>query len=162
MLFRSPALFSLVDYVKSMGGYPLLTAYIEDAVHWRVVVIGDRAVAAYQNCTEPDDFRTYAREELSDYVRPSFAMADLSVRAVQTVRCEFGGVDILAQPDGRMYVLEANFPCYFPQAQLVAGVDIAGMMIDYLQRKATRLRRDRRSQRRTELARPSLPAIMRR
>ena len=134
-----PALFSLVDYARSLGHAPLLTAYIADAVHWRVVVIGNRAVAAYRNCAERDDFRTYARDEASDYTaQPDPALADLAVRAVQTSGYEFGGVDILEQSDGRIFLLEANFPCYYPQAQMVAGVDIAGMMVDYLRQKTKR------------------------
>lgn len=135
-----PALFSLLDYFRALGANPVLCAYIENAVHWRVIVIGKRAVASYRNCTEADDFRTYARDELSDYdVRASPAMADIAVRAVASNRHEFGGVDILEQQDRQLFLLEANFPCYFPQAQLVSGVDIAGMMIDYLLRKAKRL-----------------------
>jgi hypothetical protein len=135
-----PALFSLIDYCRALGANPLVCAYVEDAVHWRVIVIGRRAVAVYRNPAEPDDFRTYARDEPGDYdVRVSPAMADLAVRAVALNGCEFGGVDILEQHDGGLRLLEANFPCYFPQAQRVGGVDIAGMMIDYLLRKAQRL-----------------------
>ncbi len=128
-----PALFSLVDYLFNLGVTPYLMAYVGDAVHWRVVVVGDRAVAAYRNTTDEDDFRTYAGSSLADYfaeVRPD--LAALSVRAVQGIRRETGGVDLLEHPSGRLYLLEANFPCYFPQAQLVAGIDIAGMMVDHL------------------------------
>ena len=132
-----PALFSLVDHCLAQGSKPALCAFIADAVHWRVIVIGDRAVAAYRNLTERDDFRTYAGDDLNNYnatVDP--ALADIAVRAVHALKHEFGGVDILAQPDGQLFLLESNFPCYFPQAQLVAGIDISGMMIDYLLKKA--------------------------
>ncbi|HEX8073088.1 MAG TPA: hypothetical protein VF546_24285 [Pyrinomonadaceae bacterium] len=136
-----PALFSLVDYVRALGGHALLCAYVPAAVHWRLVVVGARVVASYKNCTYEDDFRTYAREELSDYAAPvRREMAAVAVRAVRALRQEFGGVDILEQTNGRMHLLEANCPCYFPQAQLVAGVDIAGAMIEHLLRKARRLR----------------------
>ena len=37
-----------------------------------------------------------------------------------------------AQPRRRLYLLEANFPCYYAQAQLKGGVDVAGAMVDYL------------------------------
>jgi hypothetical protein len=135
-----PALFSLVDYIRAMGQNPLLSSYVPEAVHWRVVVVGNRAVAAYRNCNYEDDFRTYAREEPGDYeVKVGGEMARVAVRAVRAIRCEFGGVDILEAPGGRLYLLEANFPCYYPQAQLVAGVDIAGAMVEHLLRKARRL-----------------------
>ncbi|MBC7909916.1 MAG: 2OG-Fe(II) oxygenase [Pyrinomonadaceae bacterium] len=135
-----PALFSLVDYMKALGASPLLCSYIDDAAHWRIIVIGKRAVAGYRNHTETDDFRTHARDERSDYeAQPSPALAGIAIRAVACNGYEFGGVDILEAPGGQLFLLESNFPCYFPQAQLVAGIDIAGMMIDYLLRKAKRL-----------------------
>ena len=43
-----------------------------------------------------------------------------------------GGVDALVAPDGRMWVLEVNHPCYFGHAQDEGGVDVAGAMVDWL------------------------------
>lgn len=134
------SLFSIVDFSTAEGGKPLLTAYIEDAVHWRVVVVGDRAVASYRNITDPDDFRTSGSEALDDYLAPLPAgAAELAVRACQVLRHAHGGVDILQHPSGRLYLLEANFPCYYAQAQLEAGVDVAGAMVDYLLDRAEQL-----------------------
>lgn len=138
-----PALFSLVDYLSNLGVTPYLMAYVDSAVHWRVVVVGDRAVAAYRNTPEPDDFRTYAGNALDDYFSEVRAdLADIAVRSVHAVHRETGGVDILEHPSGRLYLLEANFPCYFPQAQLVAGIDIAGAMVDHLVAKSRALNED--------------------
>jgi RimK-like ATP-grasp domain/2OG-Fe(II) oxygenase superfamily len=132
-----PAFFSLMDHCLAQGSKPALCAFVPDAVHWRVIVIGNRAVAAYRNQPARDDFRTYASDEISNYNEPiNPALADLAVSAVHALKHEFGGVDILAQPDGRLFLLESNFPCYFPQAQLVAGIDISGMMIEHLLKKA--------------------------
>ena len=135
-----PALFSIVDYAVSLGAHPLLCAYLANAVHWRLVVIGDRVAASYRNITAAEDFRTFAGEDLEDYRAPiAPEMAEIAVGAVRALRYEFGGVDLLQTPDGRNWLLEANFPCYFPQAQLVAGIDLSGMMIDHLLAKAERL-----------------------
>lgn len=134
------ALFSLVDYLRALGHNPLLCSYVPDAVHRRLVVVGRRVIAAYRNQTYPDDFRTYAREDLSDYeARASPEMARVAVRAAHALGYEFGGVDILEAPGGRIFLLESNFPCYYAQAQLAAGVDIAGKMVEHLLRKARRL-----------------------
>jgi glutathione synthase/RimK-type ligase-like ATP-grasp enzyme len=74
---------------------------------------------------------------LSDYQAPiQPEMADIAVRAARSLKLEFSGVDLLQTPSGQIFALEANFPCYFPQAQLVAGIDISGMMIDHLLEKA--------------------------
>lgn len=133
-------LFSIVDFATAEGGKPLLTAYVADAVHWRVVVVGDRAVASYRNVTDDDDFRTSGSDDLEDYQAPLPAgAAELAVRACQVLRHAHGGVDILEHPSGRLYLLEANFPCYYAQAQLSAGVDVAGAMVDYLLDRAEAL-----------------------
>jgi glutathione synthase/RimK-type ligase-like ATP-grasp enzyme len=57
-----PALFSLVDFLRSKGYNPLLTAYVPDAVHWRLVVVGSRVAAAYKNVNDTDAFRTHASD----------------------------------------------------------------------------------------------------
>ncbi len=136
------SLFSLIDYLVHQGSVPLLCAYVPDATHWRVVVVGDRAVAAYRNTQDTDDFRTYAGADLADYPEEVPAtLEDLAIRATVALRRELAGVDILEHGSGRYYVLEANFPCYFAQAQLVRGTDIAGAIIEHLLKKASRLTR---------------------
>jgi len=135
-----PTLFSFVDFALYQGFMPMLMAYIPEATHWRLIVLGDRVVASYQNVQEEDDFRTYAPATPEYYTtEPTPEMARIAVRAVYLRGSEFGGVDLLQHASGRCYLLEANFPCYFPQAQEVAGVDIAGLMIDHLLAKARRL-----------------------
>jgi glutathione synthase/RimK-type ligase-like ATP-grasp enzyme len=58
-------------------------------------------------------------------VRPSAELSKIAVSAVRLTRREFGGVDILEEARGRLFLLEANFPCYYPQAQLVTDADNA-------------------------------------
>ena len=134
------AVFSLVDYLLSEGHWPLLSSFVPDAIHWRVVVVGEQAVGAYRNITQPDDFRTYSSDRITDYnTRVPAALANLAVCAVHALRLEFGGVDVLEHPNGSFYLLEANFPCYFAQAQMAGRIDIAGSMIRYLLHKRERL-----------------------
>jgi glutathione synthase/RimK-type ligase-like ATP-grasp enzyme len=134
-----PALFSLMDYLTAIGVSPSLSTFVADAVHWRLTVVGDRVVSAYKNVLETDDFRTYASDSPDDYfemVPPQ--MEELAVKAVQLLRVQFGGVDLLAHSSGRLYFLEANFPAYFANAQRVAGHDISGAILDCLLGKANR------------------------
>jgi glutathione synthase/RimK-type ligase-like ATP-grasp enzyme len=133
------ALYSLIDYLVAQGTATLLIAYVPDATHWRVVVIGDDAVAAYRNQVADADFRGspgHAEEDYLDEVPAAFA--DLAVRSVHAERVEFGGVDILEDVNGQLYLLEVNYPCYFAHAQLGAGVDVAGRMVAHLEAKAAR------------------------
>ncbi len=130
-------LYALMDHLIDGGSNPLLCAYIPDAMHWRVVVVGERAVAAYRNPIDENDFRTYSSTDPDDYTSDvPTEMARIAMEAVRTMQSEFGGVDLLEHESGRLYLLEANVPCYFPQAQETAGIDVAGPMLDHLIAKA--------------------------
>jgi glutathione synthase/RimK-type ligase-like ATP-grasp enzyme len=141
MLLESFAsLASVLDHLFAAGRAPQLMAYVADAAHWRVVVVGSRAVAAYRNHPYPDDFRSGPSGDPADYMVPTPSpLTELAVAATRAIRREFAGVDILAHASGRLYLLEANFPCYFPQAQLVGGIDVAGAMLEHLLAKSRRL-----------------------
>ena len=133
-------LFSLADLLTAEGRGAWLCAYVSPAVHWRVIVVGDRAVAAYRNLEEADDFRTYGSESIEDFTdAPHDDLASLAVTTVKALGLEFGGVDILEHASGRLYVLESNFPCYFALAQEVAGIDVAGAMVEHLIAKSRAL-----------------------
>jgi len=128
-----PALFSAIDYILAQGQRPFLCAYIDDAVHWRAIVVGSRVVAAYRNVLRADDFLSFAGDDAADYTsEPPGRVADVAILAVQALRLQFGGVDILEHPSGRVYLLEANFPCYFAHAQTTGGIDVAGAMVEHL------------------------------
>jgi hypothetical protein len=133
-----PTFFPLVDYLVESGQQPTLVRYVPDAVHWRLVVVGDQVVASYPNPTQPDDFRSYADDDPERYDElPPAAAVRVAIDAAAALRLELGGCDVLVDADGGVHVLEVNFPCYFPQAQQVAGVDVAGAMVDHLVAKAT-------------------------
>jgi hypothetical protein len=135
-----PALRSLLEHLLGSGSLPMMSTYIPGAMHHRVVVVGRRAVATYENPTRPGDFRSLPSDDPAAYtaeVPPE--LAGPAVRAVHAQRVLFGGVDLLRHPSGRVYVIEVNFPCYFPQATLVGGVDVAGAMVDFLIERARHL-----------------------
>lgn len=136
----SAALFSLMDYALAEGKNPLLSSYIDQSIHWRLIVIGNQAVTAYKNSPELGDFRTHVEDDIDNFnVKIKPEMASIAVRAVQVLHTEFGGVDILEHPSSRFFLLESNFLCYFAHPQEVAGIDISGMMVEYLLAKAKRL-----------------------
>lgn len=131
------ALRSVADYAIAQGHNPLLCQFIGGAVHWRVIVLGGQAIASYRNKQPAEDFRSHGSEDREDFdARPPAAVVDAAVRATATMELEFAGVDVLEDPAGNAFFLEANFPCYYPHAQLYGGVDIAGAMVDFLLAKA--------------------------
>jgi hypothetical protein len=127
-----PALTGLVEMMCAQGTPPTLLAYVPEALHLRVIVVGDRAVTAYRNPLRPEDFRSMPSAAASDYdIELPPDVAELAVEAAHIVGTDFAGVDILLHESGRAYVLEANFPCFFPQAERF-GVSVAGAMLAYL------------------------------
>jgi hypothetical protein len=135
-------LHPLLDYLVHNGAAPLLLAFVPDAVHWRVVVVGNRVVAGHRSDHPDDDFRSAAPADSSDDLSSlPTAACDAALRATAAIRREHAGCDVLIHPSGRVYLLEANYPCYFPQAQHSTGVDIAGAMVDHLLAKAAPLSR---------------------
>lgn len=136
---KASTMNELKSMLASAGGENLvLRRFIHDARHIRVVVVGDHAVDAIEYHPQPGDFRTNAVEV------PSVSGVSLDTipnvrrvaeRAVRQTGVEFGGVDILMQPNGDFFVAEVNFPCNFARNQMETGTDIAGAIVDHLIKK---------------------------
>lgn len=134
------ALYSTIDYLLAAGAAPLLSTWVADAVPWRVVVVGEHAIASYPMPMAEGDFRSTAVDDARFIqVGAPAELAAIAVAAVRTLGNEMGGVDLLWHRSGRVYLLEANFPCYFAPAEELAGIDVAGAMLDHLMAKARRL-----------------------
>jgi hypothetical protein len=132
------SVLSLVDHLVDQGFVPTIEAFV-DGIHWRLVVVGDAIPAAYVNPVRPGDFRTHAVDDASYYSAPPPPTAVTAAHgAVEALALDFGGVDVLVRPDGTAVVLEVNFPCYFAQAQDVAGLPVADAIVSHLLAKAAR------------------------
>lgn len=135
---NEPSLRGIVDYlVRGQGKVPTLSAYIPEALHYRVIVVEERAVACYENPIREGDFRSAPSDDGAAYqAEVPGALAAPAILATRAQRLRFGGVDLLRHPSGRVYVLEVNFPCYFPQATLGGNLDVAGPLLDALLHRA--------------------------
>lgn len=88
----------------------------------------------------PDDFRTNAAAAPPPRLtRFAPEVEALAVAAVWSAGAEMGGVDVLIDRQGRPYLLEMNIPCGFATFPKL-GIDVPGMLVDYLVAKAERLR----------------------
>jgi ribosomal protein S6--L-glutamate ligase len=127
-----PALASLVEWALSLGHRPDVLTYIAEGEVWRAIVVGDRCVAAYPNPVVEGDFRSGAPVDPTAYARPWPEGLDaLALAAAVAVGARVAGVDVIALPTGRMYVLEANAPCYWGHAQ-EHGADVGGAIVELL------------------------------
>jgi len=131
------SLYSVVDVLLGKGGRYIMRSYIEYKQHIRTIVLADKVIGAVEYPRVGNDFRSNVGDTI-DVIPTDIneKIAAASVAAVQVYGLEFGGVDVLVDEAGSVFVAEANFPCFFPRVQLATNNDIAGAMIDHLVKKS--------------------------
>jgi len=139
MLNSLGSLRSVLDYISDETTSNLvLRKYIANARHLRLVVVGNKVADSIEYLPQPGDFRTNAvatpQVKQLSFVDPKIT-AD-AIKAVEVLGLEFGGVDVLIDEEDNFYIAEVNHPCNFARNQLNTGVDISGMMVDALLKKA--------------------------
>ncbi len=130
------AMNSTLDYLRRDTKAELrLMKYVNHDYYARVVVVGDRVVAAVSDVAPIGDFRTSARgprKRPSEIISIPKPVADMSIKATKALGVKTGGVDVLFSKDGSIYITEVNRPFNFAETQDVTGVDIAGEILDEL------------------------------
>ncbi len=127
------SLISVIGFLKKNGATRMvLREYIDSYRHARLVVLGDKVVDSIEYIVPENDFRTNAGKPQVKAEKFSDDFEKIAIEAIKIIDLEFGGVDILIGKDSSPYLAEVNFPCYFPRNQLTTGVDISGMMVEYL------------------------------
>lgn len=139
------SLVSVVGFLKKMDvANMVLREFIDSCRHARMVVLGDNVIDSIEYIAPENDFRTNTgfplvrKEDFPD------SFKEIAVNAVKAMNCEFGGVDILIDKKNNPHLAEVNFPCYFPRNQLTTGVDISGMMVDFLINKSSLINDDKK------------------
>lgn len=138
------SLFSLADYIQSSRNSSriIMREYIDVDYSARLIVLGNKIIDSIEYRSPKDDFRTIvAKNPIIKKKKFSKKIEDIAIKATKARKTEFSGVDILIDKDNNPYVLETNFPCYFPRCQNLTGTDIAGMMLDYLISKSKKSKR---------------------
>ncbi len=97
----------------------------------RTFVIGDRTVAAIYR-TGASDWRTNtARGGKAEPCQITKEIEDISVKAAKSVQADFAGVDLMESPQG-LLCHEVNNTTEFKNTVPATGVDIPGLLVDYL------------------------------
>lgn len=130
------SLFSVGDYLRKQGGMFVMKEFCNVTSTARIIVLGNEVVDSIEYTANNGDFRS--NEGVKPNVAPekfSKEVEELAIKAAHALGLEFGGVDIMITNKGPK-VAEVNFPCFFSRCQMITGVDIAGMMVDYLVAKS--------------------------
>ena len=97
----------------------------------RTFVIGDRTVAAIYRSSSTDWRTNTSRGGKAEKCPMTKELEDLSLSAAKSVGGHFVGVDLMESPDG-LLVHEVNNTTEFKNTVPATGIDIPGLVVDYL------------------------------
>jgi ribosomal protein S6--L-glutamate ligase len=129
---------SVIDAFRGLNAHILVQEYIREAQgrDIRCLVLGDRVVAAIERQAKSGDFRSNlhrggsaSRVEITEQERA------IAIKAVMALGLDIAGVDILRARRGPL-VMEVNASPGLEGIEQTTGLNIAGMMIDYLEQRA--------------------------
>lgn len=128
---------SVVNAFRSLKADILVQHYIKESKGQdiRCYVIGDSVVASMERVAQEGEFR--ANIHLGATARPIEITAeekDLAIKAAKTIGLEVAGVDMVRSSSGPK-ILEINSSPGLEGIEGATGIDIAGKMIEYLERK---------------------------
>lgn len=129
---------SVIDAFRGLNAHILVQEYIAEAQgkDIRCLVVGKRVVAAIERQAKPGDFRSNLhRGGTANKVDVTPQEKAIAVKAACTLGLDIAGVDILRSNRGPL-VMEVNASPGLEGIESTTGLDIAGMMIDYIEQRA--------------------------
>ncbi|WP_114194109.1 30S ribosomal protein S6--L-glutamate ligase [Edaphovirga cremea] len=129
---------SVIDAFRGLNAHILVQEYIREAqgCDIRCLVIGKRVVAAIERQAKAGEFRSNLhRGGTACKVQITEQERNIAIQAVTTLGLDIAGVDILRANRGPL-VMEVNASPGLEGVETTTGLDIAGMMIDYIELRA--------------------------
>lgn len=130
---------SVIDAFRGLNAHILVQEYIAEAkgCDIRCLVVGNEVVAAIERCAKAGDFRSNLhRGGVASIATITPRERDIAIKAAQTLGLDVAGVDILRAARGPL-VMEVNASPGLEGIEKTTGVDIAGRMIQWIERHAT-------------------------
>jgi hypothetical protein len=132
------SLWSITDYLASFNARFMIMKYIEPKEVARLIVVGNRVIASNRKPIPDGDFRTSVKYKLPETKTYPESIQQLAVRTAEVANSENCGVDVLIDVKNVAYVLEANMPHDFVTTVKATGIDVTGIMVNFLIQKASR------------------------
>ena len=126
MAFR---VFRTIEQIR--GVYYLQRTISHEGVDTRAFVVGGRVLGAIER-RAPGWRTNLARGGTARSVALSEEWSALAVRAAAAVGADYAGVDLLADSEGKVYVLEVNGIPGWTGLQEATSLDVAGRLVDFL------------------------------
>ena len=135
MLLDTPtSLTSAVDALCDLHQDYVIQPFIAEAggVDIRVLVVGGECIAAMKRSAPPGEFRANIHKGASgETIRLPDEYIRLAIQAAAALELEIAGVDLLQTNEGPV-VLEVNPSPGFEELESVTGIDIAGVIIEFV------------------------------
>lgn len=129
---------SVIDAFRGLNAHILVQEYIREAngCDIRLLVIGKKVVAAIERQAKPGEFRSNLhRGGTARKVHITAQEKDIAIRAAMALGLDIAGVDILRARRGPL-VMEVNASPGLEGIEATTGIDIAGLMLDYIEQRA--------------------------
>jgi tetrahydromethanopterin:alpha-L-glutamate ligase len=121
--------------LRASGRVAYLQRYVDGTrpgFDWRVLVIGERAVAAMRRVGGKGWIHNFARGAVCEPVQLDPILAETAVQATRALGLDYAGVDLIPGPDSAALVLEVNGVAAWKGLQSVTELDIAAALVDDL------------------------------
>ena len=133
---------ALLEHKSVLGSVQHSVFYLQEYIEKpgrdiRVFVVGDEAVTAIYR-KSPHWITNTARGGAGEVCEITPEIAEISVKAAQAVGGGILAIDILEHPDRGYLINEINHTMEFHTLAPITGVDVAGIMADYLIKAAKR------------------------
>ena len=131
---------SVIEAFYGLNANILVQEFIKEAggADIRVLVVGGKVIAAYKRQGQEGEFRSNLhRGGQGEKVRLSPAEKKTAIIATKALGLNIAGVDMLRSERGPL-VLEVNSSPGFEGVEKVTGVDVAGQIIEYVERQIER------------------------
>lgn len=125
---------SIIQSFYSVRQQVLLQQFVAESAgrDLRVIVVGDRAVAAMRRVAQGDEFRSNLhRGATASKADTTPEQEEAAIRAARIMGLSIAGVDMLESDEGPM-VLEINSSPGLQGVETATGLDVAGEIIDYI------------------------------
>ncbi|MCZ4058850.1 30S ribosomal protein S6--L-glutamate ligase [Pantoea sp. LMR881] len=129
---------SVIDAFRGLNAHILVQEFIKEAQgrDIRCLVIGNEVVAAIEREAKEGDFRSNLhRGGKAHPVAITDQEREIAVKAAATLGLDVAGVDILRAARGPL-VMEVNASPGLEGIETTSGLNIAGMMIDWIEKHA--------------------------
>ena len=138
---------SVIEAFRGLYANFLVQEFIGEAkgADIRCFVVGGKVVAAMRRQARAGEFRSNLhRGGSASAVEPSAGEIDVALRAARTLGLNVAGVDLLRSRRGPL-VLEVNSSPGLEGIEGATGIDIAGQVIEYLERRVRHRQRQQKA-----------------